>query len=112
MCWDRGDRWRKALGAVGSSSLSSPTSHRLALQEVDAVLPAHEVCVTAVQLVAEPGQLLLRIQADHRLAAFQQVAEEQLEQVALALAGVAQDEHAGIGLVRCAAVQIQQESEP
>ena len=81
----------------------------LGLQEVDAVLPAHEVCVTAAQLVAEPGQLLLRVQADHRLAALQQVADEQLEQVAFALARVAQDEHAGVGLVRCAAVQIQQD---
>ena len=81
----------------------------LGLQKVDTELPAHEVCVTAAQPAAEPGQLLLRVQADHRLAALQQVADEQLEQVALALAGVAQDEHAGIGLVRCAAVQIQQD---
>ena len=81
----------------------------LGLQKVDTELPAHEVRVTAAQFAAEPGQLLLRVQADHRLAALQQVADEQLEQVALALAGVAQDEHAGIGLVRCAAVQIQQD---
>ena len=81
----------------------------LGLQKVNTELPAHEVRVTATQFATEPGQLLLRVQADHRLAALQQIADEQLEQVALALAGVAQDEHAGIGLVRCAAVQVQQD---
>ena len=42
-------------------------------------LPAHEIRVTSAQFVAEAGQLLLRIQADHRLAALQQIADEQLE---------------------------------
>ena len=35
---------------------------------------------------------MLRVQADGGLAAFQNVAQQELEQVALALAAVAQDE--------------------
>ena len=49
---------------------------------------------------------MLRVQADGGLAAFQNVAQQELEQVALALAAVAQDEDVGCGLVIGAAVQI------
>ena len=109
MCWDRGGLLAEGIGHSWIVIPVVANVPPLGLQEVDAVLPAHEVCVTATQFATEPGQLLLRVQADHRLAALQQIADEQLEQVALALAGVAQDEHAGIGLVRCAAVQVQQD---
>ena len=42
---------------------------------------------------------MLRVQADRGLAALQHVAQQELEQVALALAAVAQDEDIGCGLV-------------
>ena len=49
---------------------------------------------------------MLCVQADGGLAAFQNVAQQELEQVTLALAAVAQDEDVGRGLVISAAVQI------
>ena len=49
---------------------------------------------------------MLRVQADGGLAAFQNVAQQELEQVALALAAVAQDEDVGRSLVIGAALQI------
>ena len=49
---------------------------------------------------------MLRVEADGRLAALQNIAEQELEQVALALAGVAQNQDAGGGLILGAAVQV------
>ena len=42
---------------------------------------------------------MLHVQRDHRLARLEEVEQEQLEQIALALAGVAQDQDVGRGLI-------------
>ena len=50
---------------------------------------------------------MLRVQADHGFAGGQNVAQQELEKKALALAGVAQDEDVGVGFVLRPAVQVQ-----
>ena len=49
---------------------------------------------------------MLRIQTDDRLAGLQQVFQQELQQEALALAGVAEDEDAAVGLVLSTAVEV------
>ena len=49
---------------------------------------------------------MLGVQADHLLAGFQHVAQQELEQVGLALAGIAQDRGAAAGLVVILLIQV------
>ena len=55
---------------------------------------------------------MLRVEADHRFAGFQQVFQEQLQEKAFALAGVAEDEHAAVGLVLGAPVEVHDDIAP
>ena len=80
-----------------------PTPH---LQHIDTLLAAHQVDKAAAQLAAQLLQLMLGIQRDHGFPRLQQVADEQLHKVALALSTVAEDEDIGRGLVAVAAVEI------
>ena len=79
---------------------------QLGFQGVDDVLPAHEISEAAAQVGAQVDELMLRIEAESGLAALQDIAEKELQQVALALAGVAQDEDTGGSLILGAAVQV------
>lgn len=54
---------------------------------------------------------MLRVQRDHTFPGLQQIADQKLEQEALALPGVAEDEDACVGLVVCPAVQIHDDVE-
>ena len=78
----------------------------LGFQGVDTVLACHEVNKAAAQIGAQVPHLMLRVQADHRFTGLQHIADQQLQQEALALAGVAKDEHTGVGLVLRTAVQV------
>ena len=78
----------------------------LRLQRIDEVFPAHEVHEAAAQIGAQLRQLLLRVQTHHRFPGLQHVADQQLEQITLALAGVAQNQHIGVGAVAGAAVRV------
>ena len=49
---------------------------------------------------------MLGVQRDHRLACLQQIADQQLDEIALALAAVAQNEDIGGGLVAVPAVKV------
>ena len=49
---------------------------------------------------------MLSVQSNHRLARFQQIADQQLNEIALALAAVAQDKNIGGGLVAVPAVKV------
>ena len=78
----------------------------LGLQGIDAVLAAHQVDEASAQVGAEINELMLRVQADGGLPGLQDAAQQEFQEIALALAGVAQDEGAGGGLVLCPPVQI------
>ena len=71
----------------------------LGLQRVDAVHAAHQVHETAAHGFTHIPLFMLHVQRDHRLARLEEVEQEQLEQIALALAGVAQDQDVGRGLI-------------
>ena len=85
---------------------------QLRLQRIDDVPAAHEVDETAAEVPTDVLQLMLRVQADDRLAGLQQVFQQELQQEALALAGVAEDEDAAVGLVLATAVEIHNDVAP
>ena len=76
------------------------------LQRIDMDRSAHDVHIAATQGLAELHELILRVQADHALAVFQEIRQQQFEKEGLALAGVAQNQGAAGGLVLRAALQI------
>ena len=69
----------------------------LRLEGIDRVLAAHEVDIAAAQSIAEFLIFRLGVQADDRLARLTDVSQNQLEQIALALAAVAEDQGPGTG---------------
>ena len=77
------------------------------LQQVDAVLAAEEVQEAAAQVSAQLLHLMLRVQGNDRFSRQSHVAQQELQQETLALAGVAQDDSAAVGLVRGPPVQVQ-----
>lgn len=82
---------------------------RFRLQGVDRVLAAHEVDIAAAQSIAEFLILGLRVQADDRLARLSDVGQDQLEQIALALAAVAEDQDVACGLILGATVEVHED---
>lgn len=76
------------------------------LQHIDTVSALGQIEVAAAQRLGDFPVLPLRIEAQYPLAAFEDIDEQQLEQVAFALAGVAEDEKIGVALVLGAAVQV------
>lgn len=79
------------------------------LQGVDGVLSAHEVDITASERRAEFLILGFGIQADDRLAGLADVGQDQLQEVALALAAVAEDQDVARCLVLGAAVEVHED---
>ena len=72
----------------------------LRLQHVQQIFPFHQVDIAPAKVFRQVYVLAFHIQADDVHAAFPRVAEQQLHEVALALAAVAEYEDVGIGLVR------------
>ena len=95
-----------SLGFDGGPHFLPAHIPQLRLQRIDAIFPAHKVNEAAAQFSAKLPHLIFRVQADHGLPGFQQIGDQQLQQEALALTGVAQDEDAGVGLVVRAAVKV------
>ena len=62
---------------------------QLGFQGVNDVSAAHQVDEAAAQVPTEIHELMLRVQADRCLAGFQHVHQQELQQEALAHAGVA-----------------------
>ena len=81
----------------------------LGLQGIDAVHAAHQIQEAAAHCLTHILLFVFHIQGDHGLARLEEVEQEQLEQIALALAGVAQDEDAGRGLVLISLVKVHQD---
>ena len=76
------------------------------LQQVDAVLPTEVVQKAAAQGAALVLHLVLGVQRDHAFARLPHIAEQELQKITFALSGVAEDEGAGVGLVRSTAVEV------
>ena len=79
------------------------------LQYIDQVLAGEEVDVAAAQRAGQILVFMLHIQADHTLAGLPQVGQQELQQMGLALAGVAQNQGIAVGLVIASAVQVNQD---
>ena len=75
-------------------------------QQVDAVLPTEVVQKAAAQRAALVLHLMLGVQRDHAFARLPHIAEQKFQQKTFTLSGVAEDEGAGVGLVRSAAVEV------
>ena len=76
------------------------------LQQVDAVLPTEVVQKAAAQGAALVLHLMLGVQRDHAFACLPHIAEQELQKITFALPSVAEDEGAGVGLVRSTAVEV------
>lgn len=79
------------------------------LQGIDRVLAAHEVDIAAAQGIAEFLVLGLGVQADDCLTRLTDVGQNKLEQIALALAAVAEDQDVAGGLILGAAVEVHED---
>ena len=96
----------KRRGRIFIVSLLAVHVPYLGFQRVDDVLPAHEVDEAAAKVPGKVDQLMLWIETDHALSGFDDIGQQELEQIALALAGIAENEDAAVGLVLGAAVKI------
>ena len=76
------------------------------LEDVDSISAAHQIQIASAKRI---GQFLIfrfRVQDKDGFAGFQKARQEQLEQIAFSFAAVAQNDHAGIGFVLTAPVEI------
>ena len=64
----------------------------LRLQGVDGVLTRHEIDITATQLPAQLLILTFRVQADNAFPGLTEVHQQELEQIALALTGITEND--------------------
>ena len=94
----------RRVGGVGVSAVIPA----LGFQHIDDILPSHQVCEAAAHRLAHLLLFMFGIQADDGLAGLQQIQDQQLHQVGLALAGVAQDQDVGGGLVLVPLVKVHQ----
>ena len=79
------------------------------LQRIDGVLTGHKVNIAAAQSLAQFLILTFGIKANNTLAGLPDVGQNQLEQIALALTGIAQDQDVGCGLIFRAAVEVHED---
>ena len=84
----------------------------LGFQRVDAVHAAHQIHETAAHGFAHIPLFMLHIQRDHGLARLEEVEQEQFEQIALALTGVAEDQNIGGGLIVIPLVEVHEDIGP
>ncbi|MPN14649.1 hypothetical protein SDC9_161976 [bioreactor metagenome] len=78
----------------------------LGLQRVDHILAAHEIDEAPIEVFREIHVLMLRVEANHALSGFQNVAEDELEKIAFALSAVSEDQDVGIGFVIVTLIEI------
>ena len=76
------------------------------LQGVDDVLPGHEISKAAAHGLAHFLLLMLGIQRDNGFPGLQQIEDEQFHEIALTLAGVAENENVGRGLILIALIEV------
>ena len=76
------------------------------LQQVDPVLAAKQIQKATAEVSAEVIQLMLRVQGDGIFPTLPHIAQQEFEQIAFALPGIAQDQGAAIGLIRRPPVQV------
>ena len=81
----------------------------LRLEGIDRILAAHEVDIATAQGIAEFLILGLGVQADDCLARLSDIGQNQLEQIALTLAAVAEDQDVACGLILGAAVKVHED---
>ena len=94
----------RRIGGIGVSAVIPA----LGLQHIDDILPGHQVCEAATHRLAHLLLFVFGIQRYDGLTGLQQVQDQQLHQVGLALAGVAQDQDVGGGLVLVPLVKVHQ----
>ncbi|MPM17547.1 hypothetical protein SDC9_63943 [bioreactor metagenome] len=106
------------LGALPEGLRSVPVAGAAALvpglgfQRIDHILSAHEIDEAAAEVFGEFDILMLGIKANHVFSRFEDIAEDELQKIALALAAVAEDENIGVGLVIIALVKIRDDVAP
>ena len=88
---------------------AAPVIPAFRLQKIDVELAAHHIHEAAAHGFTEILLLMLHIQGNHGFARLKEIEQEQLEQVALALAGIAQDQDAGRGLVIVPLIKIHED---
>ena len=81
----------------------------LRLQHIDDVLTGHEVGKAAAHGLAHFLLLMLGIQRDNGFARLQQIEDEELHQIAFALAGVTENEDVGGGLILVTLVEVHED---
>ena len=84
----------------------------LGLQRIDAVHAAHQIHEAAAHRLTHILLFVFHIQGDHGFARLEEVEQEQFEQIALTLAGVAQDEDVGGGLIVIPLIKIYEDIGP
>ena len=94
----------RRIGGVGVTTIIPA----LGFQHIDDVLSGHEVSKTAAHRLAHFLLFVFSIQRNDGLAGLQQVQNEQLHEIGLALTGVAKDQDVGRGLVLIPLVEIHQ----
>ena len=94
----------RRIGGVGVSAVIPA----LGFQHIDDILPGHQVCKAAAHRLAHLLLFMFGVQTDDGLAGLQQIQDQQLHQVGLALAGVAQDQDVGGSLVLVPLVEVHQ----
>ena len=80
----------------------------LGFQDIDEVVSGHEVGKATTHRLAHLLLLMFGIQGDDGFARLQQIEDEKLHEVGLALSGVAQDQDVGRGLVLVSLVEVHQ----
>ena len=78
-------------------------------QYVDAVLSGHQINEVSAEGITEILLLMLCIQGDHGFAGFEEVDDQVLHEVGLALTGVAENKDAAGGFVRVALVEVHED---
>ena len=76
------------------------------LQNIDPVLAAGQIQVGTTQLFDNLLILTFRVQPNYPLTALQNIAQQQFKEITFSLAGVAQNQHIGVGLILVPPVQV------
>ena len=88
---------------------AAPCVPAFRFQYVDAVLSGHQINEVSAEGSTEILLLMLCIQRNHGFAGFEEVYNQVLHEVGLALAGVAEDQDTARGLVRVALVEVHED---
>lgn len=106
------------LGALPEGLRSVPVAGAtalvpgLGLQRIDHILSAHEIDEATAEVFGEFDILMLGIEANHVFPRFEDIAEDELQEIALALTAIAEDEDICVGLVIIALFKIRNDVAP